>query len=794
MASSGANKRLKFSSPKKEPVTSLDNIAFDKKDVAESKTHNRMSFRCPVTIDNVFNAPTPPQVKMFYESRCSKGKPFDRLPKAEKLAWTESFHDNKTLMGFIVYSQLFPKLLQNRIKLNAATYHWTQLDPTSEKGRTKLDQRRGAVERLKRNGFTQSVFMGLPYRIDTSANILAYMLMEVEEDDERFRFFSRREFSMLFSKRGQVGSSSVYISCSTALSLLWFTTAVLGRPCCLESVVLPLSVEERRTIEQRFNCPPQFFDGHIRSFHTNWKVVFAAIGTHHRNINYTMLEKASEHRYIEGVHVADVYAVFRATMTTPDDMTSIAVLVNSYKQHSKHGVESGAVVGIIDAIREKPVEAIGKLDGGVLGTILTTYGERACLDVQTQCNRLEAGSSLFDDSVSNKLNEIMAHFDLQLWKARKKDKVERIVVANLDPAGMNKKIEGGKMLDPTDPKSIELMHGMLKSISGQVWKPLKHLIGKALGPSAEYPSAFLRITDEEGDKLYRSLVTMGVVYTDLANLYTLLLLSFSFQRSQVLRESTVDEFVLVADGTRYKFSFKGRRFKTASSGGASSAPPVSHFMLTPDQSMITRFISAVGHRFCNIQHLDDQRRRLFVNANGQSWTQRDVSSRFTRIGRHWLNIEHFSPHVCRTFWSTHALNSGQVNASNLQDFSSFLQVSTTTLRNSYMSAGGNTAAHTVGNHVLGSVINIACTGETTEKGSRPNGKKLSARRLEFVQEIKASLTKFNGNGRLLFRDLLQKRNASRLTETEKWFRWEHTFFGEDDERLFQRFLDSRVNV
>ncbi|CAN0550788.1 unnamed protein product [Ectocarpus sp. 12 AP-2014] len=156
---------------------------------------------------------------------------------------------------------------------------------------------------------------------------------------------------------------------------------------------------------------------------------------------------------------------------------------------------------------------------------------------------------------------------------------------------------------------------------------------------------------------------------------------------------------------------------------------------------------------------------------------------------HWLGISNFGPHVCRTFWSTHALNSGQVSGSNLEDFSSFLQVSSTTLRNSYMAASANTAAHTVGNEVLGAVVNSACTGEMTEKGARPYGKKLSARRLEFAGEIRASLAKYSGDGRLLFRALLQKRDSSQLVEGEKWFRWENTFFSQNDERLFQRFVD-----
>lgn len=108
-------------------------------------------------------------------------------------------------------------------------------------------------------------------------------------------------------------------------------------------------------------------------------------------------------------------------------------------------------MGVIDVVRDKPIESTGKIDGGVLGAIFSTYGEQACLKVQ-ECNRLKGGSSLFDDSISNKLSEILAHFDHMLWETRKKDTVERAVVANMDPAGMNKKIEGGRMLDPHDPE------------------------------------------------------------------------------------------------------------------------------------------------------------------------------------------------------------------------------------------------------------------------------------------------------------------------------------------------------
>lgn len=218
---------------------------------------------------------------------------------------------------------------------------------------------------------------------------------------------------------------------------------------------------------------------------------------------------------------------------------------------------------------------------------------------------------------------------------------------------------------------------------------------------------------------------------------------------------------------------------------------MSHFVLTPDQSMIVRFISGVGHRFCN-KDPRDEKRRLFINSKGQKWNQKDISSRFKMIGIQWLGIDKFSPHSCRSFWPTHALNSGQVSGANVEDFSSFLQVSSATLRNSYMAAGANTAAHTLGSEVLGSVVNAACTGATTEQGAQPYGKKLGARRMEFIGQIRATLAKYKGNSRLSFRDLVQKRNAGQLAGEDEWFRRECTFFKEDKERLFHRFLDKNA--
>lgn len=776
-----ARKRIKVPSISKgkKSITTLCKPGFNSNDVMHVTTDPKISFRCPVSITKIFLEPNDGQVRQFYYARNFSGTPYDRLPQDEKLLWRQSLTDNLALIGFQIYSQLFPSLLENRIKLHHASHHYRDLDRTTAEGREKLEQRRGALSRLQRVGSAHSVFHGLPYSVDKSTSILQFMGLDFEDDDKRQRFFLQREFST-----GKKGSSSVYQSCSSAIGLMWFATVVLGRPTSFESIVLPLSVVERRVLEERWLCPPRHLDGAIRSWKTDWGGVFRAINVPHRNMAYIMLIFACQDKYVEGLHVSDAFGLFKATRSAPGDAEMIATLFRSQR-----GIENGPVVGILDVIRQRLADSVGSMDGSILGSIYLTYGEKASVAARTACDTLQGGPTLIDSSVSSKLTEIMTHFDSQLWKTRKRLKLADVVTSNLDPAGVNKKLDGGRMLDPTDPKAVETMYSMLKGVSCGVWRPLKSLVGEAIGASMEYPCAFLQICDKEADQLYEHAKNKGVLYSDVANLCTLLTLSNCFQRSQVMREATVDEFALAPDGTHYRMTFKRRVFKTvvASRG----ALPVSHFNLSPEQSMIVHFLSTVGHRFCSAD-LNDDKRRLILNEHGEGWTPDNLRSRFKEVGESWLGIPNFSPHIGRTFYATHALNTGQVGPSNIEDFSSFLQVSAATLRSSYAAAGANTAAHKIGNDVLGGVVNSACLGETTEKGAKPSTKKLGARRMEFVADIRASLLKCGGKTMLLFRDLVSKRKAGRLGEDEQWFVWNRTFFDDGDNRHFRKFIGAHV--
>lgn len=787
---SPAPKRIKVPSISKgkKLITTLQKPGFNADDVMHVTTDPRISFRCPVSITKIFLEPNDGQVRQFYHARNFSGTPYDRLPQAEKLLWKECLRDNSYLVGFLVYSQLFPSLLESRIKLNNASHHYRDLDRATSDGRKKLEQRREALARLKRVGSAHSVLHGLPFSVDKSKNILQFMGIDFEDDDKRQRFFLQREFS---TTSGKKGSSSVYQSCSSAIGLMWFATVILGRPTSFESVVLPLSVVERRVLEERWLCPPRHLDGAIRSWKTDWRGVFRAINVPHRNIAYIMLDFACQDKYVEGLHVSDAYGLFKATRSAPGDAERIATLFRSHAEKTQLGIENGPVVGILDVIRQRPVDSVGSMDGSILGSIYLTYGEKAGVAAKAVCNTLQGGPTLFDASVGAKLTEIMAHFDSQLWKTRKRLKMADTVSSNLDPAGLNKKVEGGRMLDPTDPKAVETMYSMLKGVSCGVWRPLKGLVGEALGASMEYPSAFLQISNKDADQLYEHAKNKGVLYSDVANLCTLLALSNCFQRSQVMREATLNEFGLSPDGTHYRLTFRGRKFKTATASASGGSLPVSHFNLSPEQSMIVHFLATVGHRFCDVDVHDDNR-RLFVNSKGEGWTPADARSRFKEIGESWLGIPNFAPHVCRTFYATHALNTGQVGPSNIEDFSSYLQVSAATLRSSYAAAGANTAAHKIGNDVLGGVVNSACLGETTEQRSKPSTKKLGARRMEFIAEIRGSLLKHAGKPRLLFRHLVSKRKAGQLEESEKWFMWDRTFFEDGDDRNFKKFIDGHV--
>ena len=744
----------------------------------------KMSFKCPISIDTVFKLDSinPKDVKLFYESR-NNLTPFKDLGTGCFNKWKESYIDNRIFIGFIIYSQVFPMLLKTRIKLNSPSYHYSVLDDKTDRGGIKLSERLYASNRLKKM-VTDTLFMGV--KSIESKNVLEFMNIDFDEEDERYRFFTKREFSMIYSSRGTVGSSSVYTSCSIILNLLWFCVCVLGRPVSLQSIILPITVTEREILENRFRCPCEFFDGAIKGYITNWgSEVFSVISSawEHKNIDYLILDTSTSRRYIENLFPADAYSVFKATMST-SDLDTIRNLVSSYKINCKHGVDSGAIVGVFDVLKDKADEMIGTLDERDLGSIFVTFGEKACLDVKNETHKF---NTMFDLCISNKISGIVSHLDKVNWSIRKRTKLEMNIKSNMDPAGITKKIECQEMLDPRDPESTEKMLFMLKSLCGQVWKPLKSIIDD-LDETLVNPILFLQLCDSRFDELYRHMVLSGVKYSDIANLYIILVLSFSYQRSQVIRQSTVDEFTLVPDKSKYKLDFKRRRFKTSISGGKGSSLPVSHFELSSQQSMIVKFISCIGHKFTNLESFD-QTRNLLLNSSGENWTQYDISSRVKYIGIQWLGISNFSMHRCRTFWSTSALENGQIDSSNIDDFSSFLQVSTKTMQNSYMSASANSTAHKVGLHVLGKVSNAACIGDVSEKGSRPFGKKLNAKRLIFVDLIKTSLVQVP-MPRKLFRELVYKRDCGTLGVGEQWFAWDNTYFHDDDERLFVRFVSN----
>ena len=86
---------------------------------------------------------------------------------------------------------------------------------------------------------------------------------------------------------------------------------------------------------------------------------------------------------------------------------SIATFVENYRRHAKKGFGTGAVVACCDVLRERPAQAIGRIDGTVIGVISSTYGQKVSQEVRARYLGLQDGAhSLFDASVSNKLHEL----------------------------------------------------------------------------------------------------------------------------------------------------------------------------------------------------------------------------------------------------------------------------------------------------------------------------------------------------------------------------------------------------
>lgn len=736
----------------------------------DSKTlkPTKLKFKTPFTLDTVFGQDPPLDDLVVFVS--SRGQTYDSLPDGTKDVWRTSWRDNRILCGYLVIAVVFPAYLKRRIKLREAETHWVNLDDSTPKGALKLQQRRlclKIVESMK----ASSCFMGTSDFIHP--DILARDFLDLQDNDEGVQFFRMRDFARDSSK-----NSSAHASCAAILSHLWFVTTVLGRPCSLDSVVIPIREEEMSRLQDLGIC------GKVSAFPVDWKKdVFPKLpGYSHEKIAGLFLERLTSTPYVD-VCPCDAFLLYKSK-----------VKGDSQKVHPglKSSAYNLAMIPCFDTLLSRTNTC--DLDALDISSIEIEFGKEAAKNV-----KITESVGVFSASMRRKMNEVIKHFSEEHILVRRAVNNRLKVMQCQDPGGIKKKLSGGRLLDPRVASNVQAVKDMIRLISERTWNPVKRIIFNVveyLNPDMddeEMCREFLRVgtdTDEQ-EAFHRKVAKLGVTTADVSNVCFLLCLTMSFQRSQVLRDSTVAEYIPTREGIGYTLSL-GREVKVTGAD-ANGYTPVRDFELTASQSMMVHFIKIFGNRRGD--------NSLLVNERGGPMTQNNLGARYRAIGQAYLGISNLSPHAMRTFFSSYAIDSGKVNQKDLNEFGAFLQVSAKTLSSAYVAGSTNTASHKVGKRVLMDVMDAGASGArkmskldnstafNTE--SRPVGKKLGQARDVYREDILKSVNRYKSI-KECFMALVEQRRNGFLQKKDGWFEFHKTYFDDTDWKFFSRFVQSRT--
>lgn len=751
-----------FNHKKSKMLTSiLPSTGFvPKTDVSLGEARTKSKFKTPFTLETVFGLdPGLDDLTLFTMNR---GVNFNTLSEEDKRLWKRSWRENRVLCGYLVFAVVFPAYLKRRIKLRDAETHWVNIDDSTLKGKSKLEWRKKSLE-IVESMTASSCFRGTSDLIHPG--VLARDFLGLNKTDEGFLFFTQRDFART-SK-----NSSAHASCAAMLSNLWFVTTVLGRPCSLDSVVVPIRGEEMSRLTHLG------ISGKVTAFPVDWQAdVFNKLpGYSHEKIAGLFLERLTSDSYVE-MCPSDVFLMFKARMKGDSEKVNPGAKSSAYNL---------VVVPCFDTLLSQTDTC--QIDALDISAIALDFGEEAARQVKST-----ESVGVFSASMGLKMNETIKFFSEKHLLVRRFVNNSLKIKQAQDPGGIKKKLAGGRLLDPRVGVNVDAVKDMIEQISARTWTPIKNVLFRLvdeLNPGMDDETmckAFLSVGyDWNFQKRAKNL---GVSMVDVSNVCFLLCLTMSFQRSQVLRDSTVREYIPTRNGVGYTLSIE-RAVKTTGASVDGYAP-VREFELTSSQSMMIHFIKIVGNRGGN--------QRLLVNERGGDMTQSNLGFRYRTIGKAYLNIPNLSPHCMRTFFASHVVDSGLITESEMNEMGSFLQVSAKTLRTAYVASSTNTASHKVGKRALGFVMDSASKSNKIPRPaanfdveSRPKGRQLAKSRDVYKESILASVSRHK-DAKECFKALVDRRREGCLGEKDQWFEFRNSFFSDDDGKFFVRFVQSRL--
>ncbi|KAG5186272.1 hypothetical protein JKP88DRAFT_272564 [Tribonema minus] len=709
---------------------------------------------------------------------------FTDLDAGMKDSWCVRVASLHAAIAYGVWTILVPYYVADRARNGTRAVHWRPLQQDS-KIRAERMQAYTTLKAVVAADYVNGAAK------DTK--LLDYYDWSLDHDDERLRYFQERDFSVEgdSASAGATSTQTIRGVASTFVRTMWAAVIVLGREPHPISAIRPLTAKEWCVLVKGHGVPEDLLPGTRVVPPPNYAELASNDNTFRGCKEFGFLSAITGDAFYSDIFMSRVFFVMRALKVA--------------WENKSEGVDRNDLCGqVFHASSENTTCGFNNNIASVFGALHKS--DLAWLDTSGQ-------------ALTYSVYKFLDTFREDFLCTRRKLRADVAVSRALDRGGLNAKRAAGRLPDTEDDGLREMMRMLVKQIWGPTWRSVIQPWLRKHDLPAEAQAFLLTSASalEEGG-IVKFADTKDFTRQDAERVQLLLMLHFSCLRSQVWRDSVVEEYEL-REG-RYSLKMT-RAFKTAACGDDGGLPHLAKWDLSETESALVHTVLTL----CRPLLATGAKRtsRMFLDAAGAPITQRYIEAKVASVGAEWLGVPRLGPHSLRNMWISWMVNSGLVAEEDFDSLAAYVQVSRCTMLESYVCPSHNGPAQRVGkllrdggsNASVTAAVGAAETGAASDTASddtsptdtsttsedmdvedgggtgKPYGKALGAKRKEFKDSIMLAVTAHGGDVKQAFEALATKRRLGQLGAQEQWFRSDVTYFRDTDLPAFKKICSSR---
>ncbi|KAG5188345.1 hypothetical protein JKP88DRAFT_253539 [Tribonema minus] len=686
---------------------------------------------------------------------------FGVLAEDVKDQWTRKLAEVHALMAFCLWTVLIPYYVKERTKLGTKGKHWRPLEATSPIKRDRLNAY-DLVKTLKASDF----ITGAP-----AEPLLEYYDWDLVADDERLRSLLARDFSVdgENAETGGTYTHTIRGVASTFVRVMWVALIVFGREPHHLSAIRPLTAKDFCVLVHGHGIPEDLLTGAREDPPINYNQLTSNDGGIVPCKEWTFLTAITGDAFYPDIFLPTAFFLMRAQK-----------LAEGCKEPNID--QDFLCRQIYNSSSDTTVASFNNNLASVFGALKCCGADRYkpdAMDVAAMraygvdTHALEASGLALTYSVHKYIDAFCDDF----LAARRTIRANVTISRALDRGGLKSKKCAGRLPDMDN----DGLRDMMKALREQVWRPVWVSVIQPWLRQRNLPAdpqGFFLATESDGMKDFAD--SKGFTRADAERVELLLMLHLSVFKSQVWRDSVVEEFELVQHNGNafYKFSLS----------------PETESMLVHTVLLVCRPLLATGSK---------RSQRMFMDSNGAPVTQRWIERRIEELGKNWLAVPRLGPHSLRTMWLSWLVGAGLVNEHDLDNLAAYVQVGRCTMLESYCAPSLSGPAQRVGQALRDGGLNVAAPQQASESVASPDsagqaerpqvpyGRQLAAIRDRCKAQAQAVVQAHGGDQKAALASLVRKRKRNELSESENFFSFEVTYIEDTNTKAWNKLCEKK---